>query len=145
MISMETKALKRTPLKRNSLKQEPSGTLPQHFLIRMLKALLFSYGVTVLLLLLLTILLYKAGLDEENINAGITVTYLISTLAGGFILGRIMKQKRFLWGIVLGILYFLLLFLISLGIYHTIQAPAAGILTTLAICTAGGAVGGMLS
>lgn len=122
-----------------------SKSLEGAHLIRILKSLLCSYGMTIVLLLLLTLLLYKAGLDEENINAGIAVTYLISTLTGGFILGRITKKKRLLWGIILGILYFLLLLLISFGLYHTIQAPAGGLLATLAICAVGGAAGGVLS
>ena len=67
--------------------------------VSMLKALLCAYVVTGIMLLILTILLYKAGLSEENVNAGIILTYVISTFAGGFVIGKLMKVKKFLWGI----------------------------------------------
>ena len=51
--------------------------------VRMLKSLLCAYVVTGIMLLILTLLLYKAGLSEENVNAGIILTYVISTFAGG--------------------------------------------------------------
>ena len=52
-----------------------------------LKALLCAYVVTGILLLVLTLLLYKAGLSEENVNAGIILVYVISTFSGGFVIG----------------------------------------------------------
>ena len=90
--------------------------------VRILKALLCAYIVTGIMLLILTILLYKAGLSEENVNAGIILTYVISTFAGGFVMGKLTGTKKFLWGLLLGVLYFVLLLLISLGVYHTLQA-----------------------
>ena len=53
--------------------------------VSMLKALLCAYVVTGIMLLILTILLYKAGLSEENVNAGIILTYVISTFSGAII------------------------------------------------------------
>ena len=88
--------------------------------VRILKALLCAYIVTGIMLLILTILLYKAGLSEENVNAGIILTYVISTFAGGFVMGKLTGTKKFLWGLLLGVLYFVLLLLISLGVYHTL-------------------------
>ena len=77
--------------------------------VRMLKSLLCAYVVTGIMLLILTLLLYKAGLSEENVNAGITLTYVISTFAGGFVIGKLTGVKKFLWGLLTGILYFVLL------------------------------------
>lgn len=113
--------------------------------VRILKALLCAYIVTGIMLLILTILLYKAGLSEENVNAGIILTYVISTFAGGFVMGKLTGTKKFLWGLLLGVLYFVLLLLISLGVYHTLQTEITNLLTTFLLCAGGGMLGGMVS
>ena len=113
--------------------------------IWILKALLCSYFVTGILLLLLTFLLYQFGLDEGKITVGIMVIYVLSTLVGGFVAGKLAKTRRFLWGILIGVLYFLLLLLISFGIYRRIQEGTSQILITWLLCIGGGMIGGMIS
>lgn len=113
--------------------------------VRMLKSLLCAYVVTGIMLLILTLLLYKAGLSEENVNAGIILTYVISTFAGGFVIGKLTGVKKFLWGLLAGILYFVLLLLISLGVYHSVQGELMNLLTTFLLCAGGGMLGGMAS
>lgn len=111
----------------------------------MLKSLLCAYIVTGILLLVLTLLLYKAGLSEENINAGIILTYVISTFSGGFVIGKLTGTKKYLWGLLLGVIYFVLLLVISLGIYHSFQSDAMNLMTTFLLCAGGGMLGGMIS
>ena len=113
--------------------------------VDILKALLCAYVMTGILLLILTVLLYKAGLSEENINAGIILTYVISSFSGGFVIGKLAGVKKFLWGLLLGIMYFVLLLLISLGIYHSLQSDMMNLVTTFLLCAGGGMLGGMVS
>lgn len=54
-----------------------------------LKSLLFSYIVTGVLLVLLTVLLYKFELDEKLVSAGIVAVYVLATMAGGIVLGKL--------------------------------------------------------
>lgn len=111
----------------------------------MLKSILASYIVTVILLLVLTLLVYKLELGEKFVSAGIVAIYVLSTLAGGIIIGKIARTKRFVWGISLGILYFLLLLLITLGIYRDIGSETGKLITTWILCICGGMAGGMIS
>lgn len=111
----------------------------------MLRALLCAYVVTGILLLILTLLLYKAGLSEENIDAGIILTYVISTFSGGFVIGKLTGTKKFLWGLAVGIVYFVLLLLISFGVYHSLQSDPAGLASAFLLCAGGGMLGGMIS
>ena len=113
--------------------------------LQILKALLCAYAVTGILLLALTLLLYKMNLSEENVNAGIILIYVISTFASGFVMGKLTGTRKFLWGILTGVLYFVLLVLISLGLYHSLQADAVNIATTFLLCAGGGMLGGMVS
>ena len=113
--------------------------------VHMVKALLCAYVVTGVMLLVLTLLLYKMGLSEANVNAGIILTYVISTFAGGFVIGKLMRRRKFLWGLLAGVLYFALLLLISLGVYHSLRGEMMNLLTTFFLCAGGGMLGGMVS
>ena len=110
-----------------------------------LKALLACYLVTGMLLLLLAFLLYRFDLSEQMVTIGIVATYAISTLVGGFIAGKIKQERKFLWGLVMGAIYFLLLMMISLGVYREISQQGSNLLTTVLLCVGGGMIGGMLS
>ena len=50
-----------------------------------------------------------------------------------------------LWGLLSGVLYFVLLLLISFGIYHTLQGAAAETAAAFGLCALGGMLGGMIS
>lgn len=112
---------------------------------QILKALLASYIVTGILLFAVTFFLYKFEWDEQMVTAGIIVIYVVSTFVGGFILGKIRKARKFLWGLVMGVLYFALLFLISFGVYRNFDGNGTNAITTLLLCAGGGMLGGMLA
>ena len=103
-----------------------------------LKSLLVSYVVTGILLLLLAVALFRFELNEKAI-------YIMATLLGGIIIGKFAKVRRYLWGLGLGIGYFALLLLITLGVYRTLNGDAANLITTFVLCAGGGMAGGMLS
>lgn len=114
-------------------------------MVQMMKALLASYMVTGVLLVLLAAMLFWQNLDESKVSFGIKAIYFISTFSGGLIMGKIAGQRRYLWGIFVGICYFLLLALISFGIYRTFQGSAVNIFMTCLLCVGGGMAGGMVS
>ena len=103
-----------------------------------IKSLLASYIVTGILLLVLTFFMYKFELNEKIVSAAIVGIYVVSTLIGGMIIGKLTKSKRYLWGMVLGILYFVLLLLITLGVYRTLNGDSVSIVTSLILCAGGG-------
>ena len=115
------------------------------WIMLMVKALLAAYVVTGILLIILALALYKFELNEGAVTAGVTAVYLISTFTGGLVVGKLAKVRRFLWGIVLGILYFALLLLVTVGIYRTFHGSSTEILVTFALCAGGGMAGGMIS
>ena len=74
---------------------------------------LAAYGVTAVLLLILALLLLKLNLSEGIVAIGIMATYLISCFLGGFLLGKGVRKNKFLWGLILGVVYFVLLIILS--------------------------------
>ena len=65
--------------------------------------------------------------------------------SGGFIIGKLMKVRRFFWGLSLGVVYFALLLLITLGVYKGLNGDGANLITTFILCAGGGMAGGMIS
>lgn len=110
-----------------------------------LKSLLTAYLVTGVLLLLLTLAVYKFELGEQIVSAGITAIYVAANLIGGIIIGKCAGQRRFLWGLGIGVAYFALLLLITLGVYRTVNGNTVSIMTTFLLCAGSGMFGGMIS
>ncbi len=113
--------------------------------LSLVRSLLFSYVLTGILLLALSFLLYKMKLSRSQIRMGVYAVYVLSCLFGGFLAGRQVGNRRFLWGGLTGILYFALLFLLSLLLNQGFHAGIPGILLNFTLCAGSGTVGGMLS
>lgn len=110
-----------------------------------LKSLLVSYIITGLLLMIMAFLLYKFSLPKQAIGVGVIVVYIVSTFVGGLLLGKSMKIKKYLWGLFLGMGYFLILLLVSLIANGGFQNLSENILLTMILCGGSGMLGGMLS
>lgn len=111
----------------------------------LLKSLLIGYAVTGILLLILALLLYKLDLGEQKVTMGVIVIYVIATFIGGFVMGKFVGERRFFWGLTLGIVYFALLLIVSIGVNHSLQSNGTNIVTTFLLCAGGGMIGGMVS
>lgn len=110
-----------------------------------LKTLFFSYLLTGILLFALSFLLYKLRLNNTQIQTGIYFIYILSSFLAGFLAGKRMKNRRFLWGMLMGALYFVVLFLISSLVGKPLESGFQYLLLVFGICLAGGTSGGMLS
>lgn len=110
-----------------------------------LKSLLFSYAVTGVFLLLLAFLLFQFDLGEKPVAAGILVVYVLSCLLGGFMAGKIMRKDRYLWGVLTGLFYYLLLITVSFVVKGKWDMSLIHAVTTFFLCLGGGTLGGMLS
>ena len=111
--------------------------------------LVLMYVISGVMLLLLAALLYNFELSEATVRIGVIAVYVASGVAGGFFVGRQMQEKKYLWGLIVGGVYFALLFALSLlvksGTGETAAFDAVRILTTLVLCAVSGMAGGMLS
>lgn len=123
-------------------KSMEEGSFPALFL---LKCLLFSYILTAIMLLLLAFLLYKVGLSEGIVSIAISFVYVLSTFTAGFVAGKKMQVRKFLWGMLLGTIYFVVLAVISLLVNQSVGELGNSFMTTLTLCAAGGTLGGMMS
>ena len=78
------------------------------------KVLLVMYILTGILLFILAAVLYKMELSEAAVNISIIISYIVVGFVGGFIIGKNKKSRKYLWGAVMGLLYFAVLLIVSL-------------------------------
>ena len=111
--------------------------------------LIVMYAISGILLLFLALLLYNFELSEETVRIGVIVIYIVSGFAGGFLIGRWIQDKKYLWGLMVGGVYYLLLFALSVaikqGMGEALEFDAVRMLTTLVLCAVSSMAGGMIS
>ncbi len=108
-------------------------------------ALFGAYFMTAVMLLILALLLYRMDLDESKIAAGILIVYIVSGFVGGFIAGKGIGSKKYLWGMLVGLFYFAVLTAISAASGNILLQEGMHVLTTVILCAGSGMMGGMLS
>ena len=115
-------------------------------LAAVLIAMAVSVVVTGLLLLLLTVVLYNTEISGTLSGIIIVAIYVLGPFAGAFVLGKMVKKKRFLWGLLLGIIYFAVFVAISLMTAEEGCAPGIRDYTEVMLAVLpGGILGGMFS
>lgn len=114
-------------------------------IVFVIKCMLASYLLTAGLLLFLALMLYRFGLSEKVVSICIIVIYIAVTFLAGFIAGKRAGEKKFLWGLAMGCIYFLILTAVSVIVNRGIEDAAGSLLTVFLLCGGSGMLGGMVS
>ncbi|MFI3212623.1 MAG: TIGR04086 family membrane protein [Eubacteriales bacterium] len=109
------------------------------------KCLLAGYVITGGLLFLLAFILYQFQVSAEIVSIGIVIIYCISNFLIGFFIGKKMESRKFLWGLCIGVLYFIVLAVISVCMNQEFKDMGSNFLTSFLLCAGSGMLGGMLS
>ena len=105
-------------------------------------ALTVSIVMTILLLLLVTVLVYNTNISGTVSGILLVAIYVLAPFSGAFVLGKIVKRKRFLWGLLLAGVYF---------VVSRLSAPSESMpvvrdyIEVLLAVLPGGILGGMFS
>ena len=113
--------------------------------IFIIKCMLGAYILTAGLLLLLAFMLYRFGLSEKVVSICIIAVYIIVTFLTGLLAGKREGQKKFLWGLLMGALYFGILVAVSLVVNRGLEDVAGNMMTVFFLCAGSGMLGGMVS
>ena len=113
--------------------------------LRFLIILVGMLVVSALVLAVVTAFMLKGHMTAGIISGGVIAAYVVSALLGGFCIGQVKGRQKFLWGLLIGLCYFLVLFLTGKMIYHSgadfgFQTVSSGM-----ICAVAGMIGGMLA
>ncbi len=114
------------------------------------RSLLVSYFLSALLLTILALALFQMKLSPSSVAGGVYAVYGVSCFIGGVLTGKGSGSRRFFWGLCSGLLYFLVLALMSFLLNGSLGQSAAGqdsakLPLVLGICAASGTIGGMIS
>ena len=110
------------------------------FLITTLTAII----ITAVLLIISAFLLEKLGLSEGQVQILIYIIYLLSALAAGLIAGKMQREKKFMWGALAGLVWFVVILIISM-ILNNMAVDASGLFPAVVCMVGGGMLGGMLA
>lgn len=116
-----------------------------HAVKPMLRSLVLSYVLSALLLAALAFVLYRLRLKEGTVNLMVFAIYFISCFAGGLAAGKSMKRRRFFWGFLSGLAYFLVLFAVSRFLNQGLPPELERSAYVLGLCVLGGSLGGIIS
>lgn len=110
----------------------------------MLAGLLMSTVVTALMLLLLALLMSMTDMGSGSMKIGVYLIYIAAALSGGWMAGRKIGFKKFLWGVLSGLLYYVLLCVVSALSGGMSESGFTIQVTTMLMSLGGGMLGGML-
>ncbi|MCD8054003.1 MAG: TIGR04086 family membrane protein [Lachnospiraceae bacterium] len=108
------------------------------------RALFFAALVSTLLLLAAAAVFTLAGVGFSVIPVVVRVIWFLSAFTGGLLAARAAGNRRLLWGLAAGLIYFLVLLLLSLIFSTESTGASAGFWAPL-LCLSGGGVGGIFS
>lgn len=101
--------------------------------------------LTIILLLLLAMGLYFLQWNMEKVMIGIIGIYIISCMTGGWIAGRTIKKQKYLWGALIGLLYFLVVIIFSVLSETGIRSQGVELFAIAVMCLGAGTIGGMIA
>lgn len=113
--------------------------------VSIVKGLIISYLLTIIMLFIIAVVVYKIGISDNTLNILVILVYIVATFVGGFYTGRKVEEKRFIWGALFGLMYITVALLVSLMISGEAGGGGVQRVTRSIMCIAGGMLGAMLS
>lgn len=113
--------------------------------LEVIKSLVVAYVFTGIALAALAFAIYKWNLNETVVNIIILAVYVIASFIGGFITGKRVKERKFIWGMLLGGLYIIIIYGVSIIMSASLDMVSTASVAAALLCLAGGTLGGMVS
>lgn len=113
--------------------------------LEVIKSLVAAYIFTGVALAILAFVIYKWELNETVVNITILAIYVLASLLGGFLTGRRVKEHKFIWGLLMGTSYIIILYGVSMIMRSSLDMVSSANALAGALCLGGGMLGGMLS
>lgn len=117
-------------------------------IVKKVSYIMISCGValaaSLLLLLISAFAVYKFNCSSGIIDLFVILIYVLSAFAGGFTGGKLIKERKFLWGLLIGTVYACIIIIVSLANHGGVSLFSVNGITSLLLCMAGGTLGGML-
>ncbi len=103
------------------------------------------YIVSAIILCISAGIIWKAEAPASAVSAAVIVTYIVSNFAGGFLAGKKAGKHRFVWGIIVSAIYFVIIILCSVWVMDSKIEFRPQIIGNALICIVSGMFGGMFA
>ena len=113
--------------------------------LTILKETLIQMIISVILVAMAAFVVLKVSPSETVMKAIILIIYAVAAFVGGFILGKVMNRRKFLWGALAGGIYFSIILIAALIIKGSLDAGTIGITSGIITSLSAGTIGGMVS
>ena len=108
------------------------------------QAMVVSYLLTAVSMLMLAFLLYQFDLKEAPVRIGIIAIYGVASFIGGLFIGKKIKHREFLWGLIVGLIYYMLHVVVSIVLGGIMPQNLLPVISLALVCMGSGMLGGML-
>lgn len=113
--------------------------------ITFVKATIMAYIITIILLALIALLLYKSDSCKEYVNWMMDAVYVLANFTGGFICAKVIGHKKILCGIAAALVYLVILGAVSLALSGGIMNELPQNANIVFLCICGGVIGAVFS
>jgi len=126
---------------KNSATSEMTGFSPEFF--RIIKAVIFSYAITIPAFLIIAFIAAYTVFPEKIISPAVSIISIISVIIAGIFSAKGRTSKGWLYGAAAGLIYIAVLYLIS-GIVYRDFSINNYVLSMAAMIILGGTAGGIV-
>lgn len=109
-----------------------------------LRTLLVDIVISAVMALIIAFVMLQSGMKDETVKIYAVVIYAVSAFVGGVVAGKEMRVKKYIWGMISGLIYFGLIFIIS-AIISKKTGMDGNVVKCLVASVFGGGLGGMIS
>lgn len=118
--------------------------MKRNIVLQVVKGVVFAYFISAVALVFVAFMMYKWDVSDSVVRGGILAAYVLSCFISGAVVSRQHNERRYLWGLLMGALYFTILWVVSLIGNKGAFTGVSSILPALALCLFGGMLGGMM-
>lgn len=113
-------------------------------MLQVIKGVVAAFLLSAIILIILAFLLYRFDVTESVVRGGIIAAYVFSCFIGGMVVSKRQKGRKYLWGILVGALYYAIILAVSMIVNKRMFVNIPGVVSTGVLCILGGMLGGML-
>lgn len=118
--------------------------MKKNVVIQMAKGVVLAYLISGICLLSLAFLMFQWDVTEGVVRGGIIFAYVFSCFLSGMVVSAHREGRKYLWGLAMGLLYYVILFAVSMILNRAVFTQIPGIFPALFLCAFGGMLGGMM-
>ena len=113
--------------------------------LQMLIILAVMLILTVISVFVLAFLMYNLRFDESKLKICVGAIYFVVNIIGGFMIGKLADRKRLPFGMAMGYVYFVCMFILSIILKGIVGAGDFPVAFAAVLSIAGGGFGGSIS